>query len=138
MMKKPRKKKEIKSQVPWTKTLLEDFIQEAMLTKDEEFVIRTRCSGWSQVKQAMKLNVSTSTVSNLIGSCKKKYDNLNKQFPDRFPERVTSKVEEAMDTSENTPSDKSQLCRTCKYRKDLEHMSAIELLECMDNCNYTL
>lgn len=130
--------KEIKRQVPWTRALLESFIAEGMLTKDEEFVMRTRCSGWSQVKQSMSLNVSTSTVSNIIYKCKWKYDNLHQQFPDRFPERKVSKVEEAMDEVENTPSDKSQLCKTCKYRDNLDCMSAIELLECMENCHYTL
>lgn len=130
--------KEIKRQVPWTKSLLESFITEGMPTKDEEFVMRTRCSGWSQVKQSMSLNVSTSTISNIITKCKRKYDYLHQQFPDRFPERVTSKVEEAMDTGECTPSDKSQLCRTCKYRDKLKYMTAIELLDCMDNCHYTL
>ena len=40
--KKRRKTKEIKTQIPWTKLLLEDFIKEAMLTEDEEFVMRTR------------------------------------------------------------------------------------------------
>lgn len=130
--------KEIKNQVPWTKSLLEEFIQEAMLTKEEEFLMRTRCAGWSQVKQAMKLNVSTSTISNILVKCKQKYDNLQSQFPDKFPPRITSKVEEAMDTVADTPTDKSQLCRLCKYRKDLDEMSAIELLDCMYDCHFTL
>ena len=131
--------KELKRQVPWTKTLLEDFIQEAMLTKDEEFVMRTRCSGWSQVRQSMELNVSTSTISNIIYRCKQKYDYLCQQFPDRFPSRTISKVEDAMDTEVNTPSDKSQLCITCKYReKELEDMTALELLDCMSDCHYSL
>lgn len=130
--------KEIKNQVPWTKSLLDEFIKEAMLTEDEEFIMRTRCAGWSQVKQAMRLNVSTSTVSNIINKCKRKYDNLQKHYPDRFPIRKVSKVEEVMDTVENTPSDKSVLCRTCKHCKGLDKMTALDLLECMDNCQYTL
>ena len=101
--------KEIKTQVPWTKTLLEDFISEGMLTEDEEFIMRTRCSGWSQVRQLMELNVSTSTVSNIIARCKTKYDNLHFQFLDRFPKRIVSKIEEAMD-----------------------------LLQCMDDCHFKL
>lgn len=59
--------------------------------------MRTRTAGWSQIKQAEKLNVSTSTVSNMVNKCKTKYDRLHEQFPERFPERRVSKVEDAMD-----------------------------------------
>lgn len=135
--KKLRKTKEIKTQIPWTKLLLEDFIKEAMLTEDEEFVMRTRCAGWSQVKQSLELNVSTSTISNIIHRCKTKYDNLSRQFPNKFPVRSISKTEEAMDIGERVPSDKSQLCKTCK-RYNLSDMSALDLLECMNNCHYKL
>lgn len=128
--------KEIKVQVPWTKTLLDNFIEEGMLTEDEQFLMRTRCAGWSQIKQAEKLNISTSTVSNMVNKCKAKYDRLHEQFPERFPERRVSKVEEAMDEVENTPTDKSQLCRTCKYFN--KNWKADELLNCMNNCEYTL
>ena len=128
--------KQIKKQIPWTKTLLDDFIKEGMLTEDEEFIMRTRTSGWSIVKQSMELNVSTSTVSNIINRCKEKYDNLRNQFPDRFPERIISKVEDAMDTVANTPSDKSQLCRRCYKCKELDNMSAMDLLHCMDDCHF--
>lgn len=34
--------KAVKRQVPWTKTLLDDFIEEGMLTEDEQFLMRTR------------------------------------------------------------------------------------------------
>lgn len=135
--KKQRKTKEIKTQIPWTKSLLEDFIKEAMHTDDEEFVMRTRCAGWSQVKQSLELNVSTSTISNIIHRCKIKYDNLSQQFPNKFPVRSVSKTEEAMDIGEHVPSDKSQLCRTCK-RHILSDMDALDLLECMNNCHYKL
>ena len=40
-------------QVPWTKTLLEDFIAEGLLTEDEENIMRTRIAGWSIVKQSI-------------------------------------------------------------------------------------
>ena len=40
----------MKHKVPWNRTLLEDFIKEGLLTEDEEFIMRTRLAGWSQVK----------------------------------------------------------------------------------------
>lgn len=99
-------------------------------------MIRTRTAGWSQIKQAEKLSVSTSTISNMVNRCKIKYDRLHEKFPDRFPPRCISKVEEAMDEVEYTPTDKSQLCKTCKYFD--EHWTADELLNCMYDCKYTL
>ena len=132
--KKRRKTKEIKTQIPWTKLLLEDFIKEAMLTEDEKFVMRTRCAGWSQVKQSLELNVSTSTISNIINRCKTKYDNLSRQFPNKFPVRTVSKVEEAMDAVERTPEDNANLCKMCsKFNEDI---SALELINCMNDCHY--
>lgn len=131
---KARKKKEIKNQVPWTKTLLEDFISEALLTEDEAFIMRTRCSGWSQVRQSMELGTSTSNISKIINSCKEKYDIVAEQFPDRFPVRTVSTVEEAMDTVERTPEDNASLCKTCSIFN--ENISALDLIKCMNDCHY--
>ena len=74
-----------KNRVPWTRTILEDFIQEALLTSEEETVIRTRIEGWSIVKQAMHLGMGTATVSRIVARLKKKYDELNALYPTRFP-----------------------------------------------------
>ena len=74
----------MKHKVPWNRTLLEDFIKEGLLTEDEEFIMRTRLAGWSQVRQAMERNISTATVSNIVRRLKDKYNELNEQFPDRF------------------------------------------------------
>lgn len=59
--------------VPWTKTMLEKFIDEALLTEDEERVLRTRIAGWSIVKQSMEMGLSTATVSRIVKSIVKKY-----------------------------------------------------------------
>ena len=32
-------------EVPWNKLILEEFIKEALLTKEEEMIIRTRIAG---------------------------------------------------------------------------------------------
>lgn len=83
-------------QVPWNKLILEEFIREACLTKDEEMIIRTRVAGWSRVKQSMELNMSLATVDRLIKSLKKKYDNVQKYDP-ILPPRKTSAEETWMD-----------------------------------------
>ena len=75
----------MKHKVPWNRTLLEDFIKEGLLTEDEEFIMRTRLAGWSQVKQAIERSISTATVSNIVRRLKDKYNELSGQFPDRFP-----------------------------------------------------
>lgn len=122
-------------QVPWSKTILEDFIREGLLSEDEEFVMRTRLAGWSQVKQSLEMNVSTSTISNIINRCKKKYDALHKQFPNRFPRRKKSMIELNLDNKcKDTSIRINNLCTTCD--KDISKMSATDLLQCFENCKY--
>lgn len=50
------------NQVPWNKIILEEFINLALLTKDEEMILRTRIYGWTVREQADKLNMSISSV----------------------------------------------------------------------------
>lgn len=49
-------------QVPWNKIILEEFIRLAILSKDEETVMRTRVAGWTRVEQSMKLGMSLAMV----------------------------------------------------------------------------
>lgn len=65
-------------QVPWNKIILEEFIGLAMLSKDEEIIMRTRIAGWSVSQQADKLNLSISTVNRIIQRLKIKYDEVEK------------------------------------------------------------
>lgn len=83
-------------QVPWSKIILETFIEEAVLTKDEEMIIRTRVAGWSRIKQSMELGMSVSTVDRHIAMLKKKYDQVQKYNP-ILPPRKFSKEEVYMD-----------------------------------------
>lgn len=83
-------------QVPWNKIILETFIEEGCLTKEEEIVMRTRVAGWSRVKQSMELGLSLSSVDRLIKSCKLKYDNVQKYNP-LLPPRKESAQETWMD-----------------------------------------
>lgn len=71
----------------WTKTMLEDFILEALLTEEEERILRNKIAGWSIVKQAMEIGVGTATISRILNNINKKYDVLSGMYPDRFPPR---------------------------------------------------
>ena len=84
-------------QVPWNKIIVETFIEEAMLTKDEEWILRTRGAGWSRTKQAVELNMSITNVDKIISKLKKKYDNVQKYNP-LLPPRKPSDQETWMDT----------------------------------------
>lgn len=83
-------------QVPWNKFILETFISEASLTKDEELVMRTRVAGWSKQEQAIKLGMSTSSIDRIIKSLKVKYDRLQK-YDVMLPPRKKSAAETWMD-----------------------------------------
>lgn len=85
-------------QVPWNKIIVETFIQQAMLTRDEEWVLRTRVAGWSRTKQAMELGMSTATVDKIIRRLKDKYDKVQKYEP-LLPPRKFSDKETWMDNN---------------------------------------
>lgn len=125
----------MKSKIPWNRTLLEDFIKEGLLTEDEEFIMRTRLAGWSQVKQAMERNISTATVSNIVRRLKDKYNKLSEQFPDRFPPMKQNDVEDILDDTSKDKSIHTRFpCETCEKFRD--EMSALDLIGCYENCKY--
>lgn len=84
-------------QVPWNKIIVERFIEVACLSKEEEWVLRTRVAGWSITKQAREMGYSESTISRYISSLKKKYDNAAKYDP-LLPPRKSSAQETWQDT----------------------------------------
>lgn len=83
-------------QVAWTKLIVEEFIEQACLSKDEEFVLRTRACGWSRTAQAEYLQISMSTLDKMINRLKKKYDIVQKYDP-LLPPRKHSAQETWMD-----------------------------------------
>lgn len=85
-------------QVPWNKIILETFIEEAMLTKDEEKIMRTRVAGWSRVEQSLEFGMSTQKIDRIISTLKKKYDMVQKVNP-ILPPRKFSAEELYMDTA---------------------------------------
>ena len=84
-------------QVPWTNIILEEFIRLAGLTKEEEWVMRTRVAGWSRTRQADELHISIETLDRLIRRLKKKYDMVQPYSP-LLPKRKYSTKETWMDT----------------------------------------
>lgn len=74
----------------WTKETLELFIDKALLTEDEEAVLRTNAKGWSIPKQSMELGMSESKISKINAKLKIKYDLVQKNEPS-LPPRNTEK-----------------------------------------------
>lgn len=83
-------------QVPWNKLIVETFIEEAMLSKDEEMILRTRVAGWSRQQQAQQLDMSISAIDRIIKNLKYKYDNVQK-YCVMLPPRKTSAQEKWLD-----------------------------------------
>ena len=84
------------NQVPWNKIILEEFINLALLTKEEEMILRTRIYGWTVREQADKLNMSVSSVNRIIKRIKNKYDDVEK-FSAILPPRKKSEKEKYLD-----------------------------------------
>ena len=85
-------------QVSWSRNVLEFFIKEALLNSFEEEIMRTRVQGMTIQEQATKLCCSKSKIEKTIALLKKKYDNVQKIFPDKLPVRQTSAKEVYMDS----------------------------------------
>lgn len=64
------------SGVPWNRIILDEFISLAILTPEEEKLIRARAAKWSQVKQALELNVSLATVTRMTKKLRTEYLSL--------------------------------------------------------------
>lgn len=80
-------------QVKWNKYIVEAFISDAMLTKEEEMILRTRVAGWTRTEQARKLNISLSTLDRIISELKEKYDAVEKYNPLLPPRRKSAQEE---------------------------------------------
>lgn len=84
-------------QVKWTADIVRKFSEKAMLNEDEIFVLVTRVKGMPISRQAQELNCSESTINRMISNLKKKYDCVQKEYPDEFPVRKSSAKETWMD-----------------------------------------
>lgn len=88
--------KSIKNQIPWTKSLYNSFLDDAILTELEKKVLYARV--WERdictiTKMTIDFHVGKTTINNAIASIRRKYDFLHYTFPDKYPRRVTSNVE---------------------------------------------
>ena len=79
-------------QIFWTKAVLEAFIDEGNLNKRQEFIIRTRCEGYTISKQAEELHLSIDQVNKEIADLKRRYDATQKTSK-ILPPRCKSKKE---------------------------------------------
>ncbi|MDD6878650.1 MAG: hypothetical protein PUD59_00250 [bacterium] len=61
-------------QVLWTKVVLETFIEEGNLNERQQYLIRTRCAGYSIARQAEELHLSVDQINKNIAELKKIYD----------------------------------------------------------------
>ena len=84
-------------QVPWNKIILEEFISLAMLTKEEEMIMRTRVAGMTRTQQCMTFGMSEATLDRIIRRLKRKYDAVQPYSP-LLPPRTHSAAETYMDT----------------------------------------
>lgn len=84
-------------EVPWSKMIVERFCEDAILTKEEEMILRTRVAGWTRTEQSMKLGMSMSTIDRIIKRLKTKYDQVQ-QYDPLLPPRRPSKEEDYMDS----------------------------------------
>lgn len=86
-------------QVPWTKDLVGKFVDMALLSDDEIYIMTTRVKGYTVTRQALELHKSEATVHRMISVLKKKYDIVQKENPDIFPIRKSSTKEVYMDNN---------------------------------------
>ena len=63
-------------QILWTKKIVDTFIKEGMLTKEERDVLLLRVQGYTIAEQAEMLNISDSKVNRITRRLKIKYDAL--------------------------------------------------------------
>lgn len=80
-------------QVPWNKIILDEFVELALLTEDEQKIMRTRIAGWTRVKQSMEFGMSLSSIDRTIATLKHKYDGVQKHS-NVLPERKIGSCEE--------------------------------------------
>lgn len=85
--------------VKWHKQLTEDFIELAMLADDEIYILKSRIKSTPVSVQADFLGYSESTVHRKIAKLKKKYDAIQKEYPDKFPIRKKSVKETWLDNN---------------------------------------
>ena len=73
-------------QILWTKKIVDTFIKEGMLTKEEREVLLLRVKGYTISETSELMNISDSKVNRITRRLKIKYDALHgtiKELPKR-------------------------------------------------------
>lgn len=89
--------KVVKNQIPWTRGLYDQFMNDAILTDLEKEILYCRVwerEKWTIVSMALEFHVGKSKINNCISSIRSKYDYLHELYPDRYPKRVRTKIEQ--------------------------------------------
>lgn len=73
--------------VPWNRVILDEFISLALLTDEEEQIVRARAAGWSRIKMCHTFNMSLATIDRIIKRIKIKYDSARK-YSEILPEMI--------------------------------------------------
>lgn len=73
--------------VPWNRVILNEFISIALLTDEEEKIVRARAAGWSRVKMCHTYSMSLATVDRIIKNTKTKYA-YARMYSDILPEMI--------------------------------------------------
>lgn len=63
-------------QVPWDQQILEEFIRRALLSAEDQWLLRSRIDGMSRSQQAEHLGLSERSVDRRISRLKSKYDHV--------------------------------------------------------------
>ena len=83
--------KVVKNQIPWTRSLYDRFMNDAILTDLEKDILYCRVwerEKWTIVSMALEFHVGKSKINNCISSIRSKYDYLHKLYPDKYPKRI--------------------------------------------------
>lgn len=78
-------------QILWTKKIVDTFIKEGMLTKEEKEVLLLRVKGYTIAETSELMNISDSKVNRIIRRLKIKYDNLQGTLEELPKRKETTK-----------------------------------------------
>nr|DAK94694.1 MAG TPA: DNA-directed RNA polymerase subunit alpha [Caudoviricetes sp.] len=74
-------------QVPWDQQILDEFIRRALLSEEDQWLLRSRIGGMSRSQQAEHLGLSERSVDRRISRLKSKYDHVQPRSSGLPPRR---------------------------------------------------
>lgn len=75
-------------QVPWDNQIVEEFASRAMLSEDEQWILKTRIRGMPRYQQAEALGISERSLDRMIRRLKSKYDRVQPRSGILPPRRI--------------------------------------------------